>query len=157
MKLSLVTVLALVPFNVPAAAQQEWVWYRDAANRCEVQYDHGMFGKNSLDSEGSRVFSGATEGITFRVKGLRNDENMTPRELRNEYLVRRASGGLTYQIAKDDFLVVSGVKEGKIFYTRVAVSPDNTRICVLDISYPGKFKRQLDSTVTRMSRSFRGY
>jgi hypothetical protein len=63
-------------------------------------------------------------------------------------------GDITYQRTKGTFLVLSGYREGNIFYTKVAVSDDRSIACILDITYPQSLKRQFDRIVTRMSRSF---
>lgn len=114
-----------------------------------------MFKQGSKDSDQFQRFNGTYDDrIYFRVKGLKNDANWTPEEIRNQYLAKKPPGTLVYQKTKYDFLVLSGLRGQTIFYTRVAVSLDNTIICVLDINYPRAFKLQLDPVITRMSRSF---
>ena len=99
-------------------------------------------------------YSGPNKDTHFSVTALPNDENLTPKEIRKEYLVSRGTKDLVYQRTKSEFLVLSGFRGRNIFYTKIALSPDNETICVLHISYPRKAKRAFDSRVTRMSRSF---
>ena len=64
-------------------------------------------------------------------------------------------GDITYERTKNEFLALSGYRDGGIFYTKVAVSDDQRTACILDITYPRSLKQQFDGIVTRMSRSFK--
>jgi hypothetical protein len=63
-------------------------------------------------------------------------------------------GSVVYERTKERFLVLSGYRNGNIFYTKVVVSNDRRVACILDITYPRAMKEQFDRIVTRMSRSF---
>ncbi len=145
---------ALLLFLVPIAAVAEsWEVYQDEAHGCTLEYASGMFTEDAVDKDKFQRFSGPNKHTYFRVKGLPNQENWTPEQIRAEYIKERGAD-VVYERTKSDFLVLSGIRDGNIFYTRVALSPDNETICVLDISYPSKKKRAFDALVTRMSRSF---
>jgi hypothetical protein len=136
------------------AHSESRVVFRDARHECRLEYDRSMFAPGSIDSENYRRFAGPNEDTYFRVTALANDENLTPREIRKEYLLKKGRKDLVYERTKGEFLVLSGFRGRNIFYTKIALSPDNETICVLHISYPRKAKRAFDSRVTRMSRSF---
>ena len=139
----------------PTAANSEsQVVFRQANHECTLDYDRSAFVVSSIDSENYRRFSRPDPETYFRVTALANDENMTPEKIRNGYLLKRGRKDLVYDLTKGQFLVLSGYRGQNIFYTKIALSGDNKTICVLDIFYPRKLRRSMDSEVTRMSQSF---
>ena len=132
-----------------------WSVYKDETEKCRLDYATSVFRPGKKDSEDFRRFSGPDKNIYFRVAGFPNDENLSPKEIRAEYLKNRGKSHLVYERTKRDFLVLSGIRDGKIFYSKIAVSPNTKNICVLHIVYPQKDKQAFDSIVTRMSRSFK--
>lgn len=131
-----------------------WAVYQDDTEKCRLDYASSVFTLGKKDAEDFKRFSGPIKDIYFRVAGLTNDEGLSPREIRAEYIKNRGKTEIVYERTKTDFLVLSGVRDRKIFYSKIAVSPNNENICVLHIVYPQKDKRAFDAIVTRMSRSF---
>lgn len=146
--------LILSGISPTLAHSESRIVFRDHRHECRLDYDRDIFTPGSLDSENYRRFSGPNQDAYFRVTALPNDENLTPKEIRQEYLKEKGTKDLVYQRTKGEFLVLSGFHGRNIFYTKIALSPDNETICVLHISYPRKDKLAFDSRVTRMSRSF---
>ena len=132
-----------------------WSIYQDDTEKCQLDYPVSVFTPGKKDTEDFQRFSGPNKNIYFRVAGLPNDEEMSPKQIRAEYIKNRGRGEIVYERTKSDFLVLSGIRDGKIFYSKIAVSPDSRNICVLHIVYPQKAKRSFDAIVTRMSRSFK--
>jgi hypothetical protein len=147
-------IFVLAAISPTLAHSESRVVFRDGRHECWLDYDRNVFTRGSLDSENYRRFVGPNNDTHFRVTALPNDENLTPNEIRKEYLVARGTKDLVYERTKSEFLVLSGYRGRNIFYTKIALSSDNETICVLHISYPRKAKRAFDSRVTRMSRSF---
>jgi hypothetical protein len=155
MKFAIIGIGLILGAISPTPAHSESrVVFRDGRHECRLDYDRHMFTPGSLDSENYLRFSGPNKDTHFSVTAVPNDENLTPKEIRKEYLVKRGRADLVYERTKGEFLVLSGFRGRNIFYTKVALSPNNKTICVLHISYPRKAKRAFDSRVTRMSRSF---
>jgi hypothetical protein len=145
----------ILAFLLPSAVQAEgWASYRDDTHKCSLMYESSVFARGEKDAEDFQRFYGPNEDTFFRVIGLPNEEQLTPVEIRAEYLKKRKTTDLVYERTKTDFLVLSGFRGRNIFYTKIALSPDNKTICVLHISYPRKAKLAFDKVVTRMSRSF---
>lgn len=147
----LLGVLTALPTPGNAAA---WAVYQDDTEKCRLDYASSVFTLGKKDAEDFQRFSGPNKDIYFRVAGLPNDEGLSTREIRAEYIKNRGKAELVYERTNTDFLVLSGVRDQKIFYSKIAVSPNNSNICVLHIVYPQKDKRAFDAIVTRMSRSF---
>jgi hypothetical protein len=132
-----------------------WAVYQDDTQKCRLDYANSIFTSGEIDDENFQRFAGPNSDTYFRVAGLYNEEQLSPREIRAEYIKDRGKSDLVYERTKRDFLVLSGIRDQKIFYTKIALSPNNKNICVLHIVYPRKAKRAFDPIVTRMSRSFK--
>jgi hypothetical protein len=132
-----------------------WAVYQDETEKCRLEYASSVFTLGEKDGEDFQRFSGPNNDIYFRVAGLPNDEHMSPKQIRAEYIKKRGRGEIVYERTKSDFLVLSGIRDQKIFYSKVAVSSNAKNICVLHIVYPQKAKHAFDTIVTRMSRSFK--
>jgi hypothetical protein len=145
---------ALFASTIPAQATT-WAVYYDETGKCRLNYASSVFRLGQKDAEDFQRFSGPNKNIYFRVAGLPNDEHLSPKQIRTEYIKKRGKSEIVYERTKSEFLVLSGIHNEKIFYSKVAVSPNNQNICVLHIVYPEKMKRAFDVIVTRMSRSFR--
>jgi hypothetical protein len=144
---------AILTLPAPGLAAT-WAVYEDETEKCRLDYPSSVFSLGKKDKEDFQRFSGPGKDVYFRVAGLPNDERLSPKQIRAEYIRNRDKGEIVYERTKSDFLVLSGIRDQKIFYSKVAVSPNIQNICVLHIVYPQKAKRAFDAIVTRMSRSF---
>ena len=143
--------VAVMPTSGKAAA---WEVYQDDSGKCRLSYASSVFTPGEIDAEDFQRFSGPNKDIYFRVAGLPNDEGLSPKEIKAQYVKNRGKSKIVYEHTSANFLVLSGIRDRKIFYSKIAVSPNGESICVLHIVYPQKVKRQFDAIVTRMSRSF---
>jgi hypothetical protein len=141
-------------FISTAARAEDWAVYQDEQHGCRLEYASSLFTQGRVDPDKFLRFTGPNKNIYFRVRGLSNEKNWTPERIRAEYIKSRGTADVVYERTKEGFLVLSGIRDGNIFYTKVALSSDNRTICVLYISYPRKDKRAFDAIVTRMSHSF---
>jgi hypothetical protein len=138
------------------AAAQDLAWrvYDDVELGCELDYPGAIFSPDAAQPNEPRRFSSSNEDIYFRVLGTENTAGWTPAEIRRKYLGSSMPGKVIYERTKNEFLVLSGYRDGNIFYTKVVVSEDRRVACILDITYPRAMKDSFDRIVTRMSRSF---
>lgn len=144
--------IAVLPTSGLAAT---WAIYQDDSGKCRLSYASSVFTPGEIDAEDFQRFSGPDKDIYFRVAGLPNDEGLSPREIKAEYIKNRGKSKIVYEHTNTNFLVLSGIRDRKIFYSKIAVSPNGESICVLHIVYPQKAKREFDAVVTRMSRTFK--
>ena len=143
-------------FAMPAPGHAAtWAVYQDDTEKCHLDYASSVFALGKKDEEDFQRFSGPNKDIYFRVAGLPNDEGLSPKEIRAEYVKNRGKSEIVYERTRTDFLVLSGIRDQKIFYSKIAVSPNTKNICVLHIVYPQNAKRAFDAIVTRMSRSLK--
>jgi hypothetical protein len=154
--------MKLLPFALllvfcPAAAgaqDLDWAVYNDDVYGCNLDYPRAVFLPDPEEQGEPRRFSSDEEEVYFRVMGAKNTAGWTPREIRRRYLQAEMPGDITYERTKPEFLVLSGYRDGSIFYTKVVVSEDHSIACIFDITYPRPQKRRFDPIVTRMSHSF---
>lgn len=132
-----------------------WAVYQDDSEKCRLSYASSVFNPGEIDAEDFQRFSGPNKDIYFRVAGLPNDEGLSPREIKAEYVKNRGKSEIVYEHSNTNFIVLSGIRDRKIFYSKIAVSPNGKNICVLHVVYPQNVKREFDAIVTRMSRSFK--
>lgn len=152
---NLLYILPAVAFLSTSAEASTWAVYQDDSQKCQLRYASSVFTPGEIDGENFQRFSGPNKDIYFRVAGLPNDEGLSPREIKAEYIQNRGKSKIVYEHTNTNFLVLSGIRDRKIFYSKIAVSPNGESICVLHIVYPQKVKREFDKIVTRMSRSFK--
>jgi hypothetical protein len=150
---SFIWLVLLLALSTPGQSAT-WGVYQDDTKKCRLNYPKSIFTVGKKDEADFQRFSGPNKDIYFRIAGLPNDERLSPKQIRMEYIKNRDKAEVVYERTKRDFLVLSGVRDRKIFYSKIAVSPNTKNICVLHIVYPLKTKRAFDAIVTRMSRSF---
>src|SRR5262249_13954707 len=100
-----------------------------------------------------RLFSNQNGDVYFRIQAVENPDRWSPRTIREKYVSADIPGDVTYDRTRSDFVVLSGHRGVNIFYTKVAVSSDQSSACILEITYPTAQKEAFDRIVTRMSRS----
>jgi hypothetical protein len=156
--LACAAVFAVILSGPSLAQDLDWGVYWDEQHGCRLDYPQALFVPDPADpaepGEPQR-FSGIDESIYFRVMGAENISKWTPQDIKDKYLRANMPGDITYQRTRDEFLVLSGYRDDSIFYTKVAISGDQRIACILDINYPRSAKKDFDTIVTRMSRSFR--
>lgn len=139
-------------FPVAAKAESEVV-FRQEGHACRLDYDRDLFERGELDGENYLRYAGPRDSY-FKVTAMANDENLTPAQIREQYLKEFGRKDLVYERTRGGFLVLSGYRGNSIYYTKIVMSPDNGTVCVLHIYYPREMKRAFDKRITRMSHSF---
>ena len=131
-----------------------WQPFQDDARQCRLEYPSSLFQREFIDDDEFLNFFTREGEASFRVKSVSNKENLTPEEIKSEF-IRKTNSVLVYDRENDNFLVLSGFQGDSIFYSKIALSEDREQICILHISYPSTMKRAFNDIVPRMSRSFR--
>ena len=145
--------ITLCVIAVPALAE-DWVELKDDLYGCSIIYPGNVFRGDVAVPGRPLKFSGPNDETYFQVMGSANAEGLSPRAIKERYFGDAVPGDVTYESAKGGFLVVSGYRGESIFYTRLQISDDGTKLCILEITYPRKDKAAFDEIVTRMSHSF---
>ena len=142
-------------FLTSPARADEWRTYWSADRGCSVSYPGNLFSEDDRDNEDAATsrFLGPDSRTFFRLIETDNEDELPLPELKSKYFGRSVPGDVIYRRTTSDFLVFSGYRRERIFYTRVELSPANRTICIFEITYPRELKREFDHLVTRMSHS----
>lgn len=153
---SLVLVLALLAGPADAAF---------ARSNAADQYHNGTFGFTlSLAGDHLADYQSVTtpEGITLtspdgmavvNIFGSWNEGGKSLAAILERYKSELPEAKVTYEWHGRNAAVLSGFQSGDIFYVRIAMSPDRSRVAILNMIYAPELKRQLDPAVTRLSTS----
>lgn len=138
-----------------AAAQDRWATYHNARFGTTADYPADVFTVRAPppangDGQTFRTADGRAELLIY---GTHNVEDDTPRS----YVAKYHNGPeVTYKRVTRSFFVVSGVRDGKIFYSRCNFPAEADGIIdCLALRYPADDKAAWDAIVTRISRSLR--
>ena len=146
---------AMAVQNRSAGEPQTWTTSR--AQGLEVEYPSSIF---NVDLGGSKTGAdrklGSVDGaagLMFHVES--NERHDTPRSFLRARLATRKTQ-IDYTRVTDRFVVVSGVRGGRVYYSRCNFpdGPSGPIHCV-DIIYRQSEKQFWDSVVTRISLSLR--
>jgi hypothetical protein len=98
-------------------------------------------------------FKTADGRAVVAVYSQRNREHDTPAS----YLWKKFNyqGAVDYKRVTSDFFAISGISEGRIYYSRCNFSRSGGTVHCFDLKYPAQQKTAWDGIVTRMSRSLR--
>lgn len=135
---------------VPAAAAQ--------------QYHNGTFGFTLSLASGLEDYQSVTspDGITLtspdglavvNIFGSRNEAEKPLHAIVDQYKRDLPNAEITYEWHGRNAAVLSGYQDSDIFYVRIAMSPDRSRVAALSMIYDPELKRELDPVVTRLSTS----
>ncbi|HWN51035.1 MAG TPA: hypothetical protein VNO18_14650 [Xanthobacteraceae bacterium] len=155
--LLLTTVFAGAAFNRGGYAESQLNWAVAESSGMRVDYPAGVFtiDVGPSDKGPGRAFRSAdgTAGFMFYVQA--NEKHDTP----NSFLRSRLSAPHTkidYRRVTDRFVAVSGVRDGRIYYSRCNFPQGASGpIHCLEMVYSESEKRLWDPLVTRASLSLR--
>jgi hypothetical protein len=112
----------------------------------------------TLPADGTGAeFWAADGGAGFAVYGGENAARRPLRDLLAEAranILAQGNGRVTYTRLGTDWLVVSGVADGRIVYQRTVLGRGGRRVATLYVSYPEAEKARWDAAVTPISCSF---
>ena len=107
------------------------------------------------ENDDGRIFISADSAIEMRVWGQYNAEDRTLEE-RYERDLKGYTEKPAYMILKRDWYILSGIKDGKIFYQKTMIRRKNGDVFfTFTIGYPLSERSKLDTIVKRISESFK--
>jgi hypothetical protein len=137
------------------SAQEVWATYRNDRFGTTIEYPARFRSGRPPENNDGLSFE-ATDGATLSAWGsfnaLEHDvagleaflrENLKPDER------------VTYRAAGRNWLVLSGTRGERIFYTRYAFSHRNEVVNAFEISYPENLAKSYDPIVARIAKSLR--
>lgn len=107
------------------------------------------------DNDDGRTFRSADGQIEMLVWGQHNAESKTLDEMYNLDL-KGFTEKPSYMVLKRDWFVLSGMKDGKIFYEKTLIRRKGGDVFfTFTVEYPASEKAKFDAIVKRMADSFK--
>lgn len=138
-----------------AAAQDRWTTYANPRFGTTIDFPTDLFPQRDPPPENGdgQAFRSRDGRARLAVWGSYNASSDTP----ESYLQGIAkSEGATYRRVTASYFVVSGLRDGDIYYQRCnfAARPDDTIHC-FEATYPAADKAAMDAIMPRLSQSLR--
>ena len=153
---ALLLVLTLSLAATAASAQGvEIATYRNPLYGFSISYPAAQFAPREPLAEEGRVWV-SPDGARLLAGGLPNDAGLSLREYR-ELVLRESYQGadVDYAPVRDTWFVLSGTRDGTIFYERVTFTCGGRVINSWALLYPQAERRRYDRVVEQVARSYR--
>lgn len=148
-------VQALLIPATPAQAES-WLAYVNPRFGSVIEYPERFRALRPPDNGDGQAFE-AADGARLSISGSHNINDDTPASY--EKFLRESGGNayaeVTYRASGTDWLVLSGRRNGEIYYERVLFDQAGETIHHLSIVYPAVLRNAYDPIVLRLSRSLR--
>lgn len=157
MKNRILLITILLAFASVAAAQEKYSTYSNDRFSFSVDYPADVLKMlPPPDNDDGRTFRSDDKGVEMQVWGEYNAESRTLQE-RYERDLKGFTEKPSYMVLKRDWYVLSGLKDGKIFYEKVLVRRrgDTDIFYTFTVEYPAGQKTTFDPIVKRMADSFK--
>ncbi len=150
----------LVSLSALGAAAQDrgdFATYRNDRYGFSLSYPAGTFAPlPSPANDGSRVFVSRDGNARLLAGALPNPDGMALRDYRSLVLQQSYQGAdVDYAPVRDNWFVLSGMRDGAIFYERVTFTCGGRLINSWAMLYPAADRRLYDRIVEHVARSYR--
>lgn len=130
--------------------------YRNPIYGFTISYPTAHFAPQEPLAQEGRVWVSPDGSAKLLAGGLPNDGGLSLREYR-ELVLRESYAGanVDYAPVRDTWFVLSGVRDGMIFYERVTFTCGGRVINSWALLYPASERRRYDRVVEQVARSYR--
>lgn len=155
MKKLLALMIFVLSFSTFSFAQTRYGTYINDRFSFSVLYPPGLLKMQPPpENNDGRTFLSRDSSVEMRAWGQYNAFSRTLREEYEDALKGFGEKPSYMMLGKSSF-VLSGIKEGKIFYQKTLYRKNNDAFYTLTIEYPQTQRKKYDPIVTRISNSFR--
>lgn len=154
-KSALIAMVTAILLAAPAAKADDWLTYQNDRYGTTIDYPAVFKMQPPPDADDGRTFKTA-DGVKFTVSASYFATGLTVAEYR-DFVVQTLDRGatITYQTRGRNWFVISGTKNGSIFYEKHLLSHGVQMNEDFVMSYPAALKAAFDPIVARMAKSFR--
>jgi len=142
-----------------AAAAQDIATYRNDRHGFSLSYPAGTFTPQPQSppaGDDGRVFLSRDGNARLLAGALPNADGMNLRDYRSLVLQQSYPGAaIDYAPMRDNWFVLSGIRDGVMFYERVTFTCGGRRINSWAMLYPAAERRLYDRIVEQVARSYR--
>ena len=132
--------------------QAQWPVYTNARYGTRISYPRALFRRGRESDNGDGIRFTAADGATLAVYGSRNIDGLSPRAFLAQQVTNEA-GTITYRTAGANFVVLSGTREGRIFYDRFLFGDPSGVVHAYSLEYPRRAQGVYGPVIARLSRS----
>ena len=150
-------VAALLKVSAVAAAAQDVATYRNERHGFSLSYPAGTFSELAPPAnDQGRVFVSRDGNARLLAGALPNADGMNLRDYRSLVLQESYPGAqIDYAPMRDNWFVLSGIRDGVMFYERVTFTCGGRLINSWAMLYPAAERRLYDRIVEHVARSYR--
>jgi hypothetical protein len=148
---------AVAVFATAAVAQSgDWLTYRNARFGYMISYPIDLFEEEPAnDSEDGRLVSSRDGKAKLLIGAFENEERVSLADYRTFLKDRNYPGAtIDYAPVRDRWFVLSGVRDGTVFYERVTFTCGGRLINSWALLYPEADKKRFDPIVARLAKSY---
>lgn len=133
-----------------------WTTYRNARHGFMLAWPTEVFpGDPARDSEEGQVLVSRDGGAKLMMAAFPNEHGVTMSEYRQQLLAENYAGvQLDYAPVRDRWFVLSGVRDGVMFYERVTFTCGGRLINSWAMLYPVSERKRYDRIVEAVARSY---
>ncbi len=154
-RLRLLSFVILLSVTTVGVAAQDVATYRNDRHGFSLNYPAATFTPTPGGDDG-RVFVSSDGAARLLAGALPNADGMSLRDYRSLVLQQSYPGAvIDYAAMRDTWFVLSGTRDGVMFYERVTFTCGGRRINSWAMLYPAAERRLYDRIVEQVARSYR--
>ena len=158
-RLRLPSLVILASVTTVAAAAQDVATYRNDRHGFSLSYPAATFTPQPQEppaGDDGRVFVSSDGAARLLAGALSNADGMSLRGYRSLVLQQSYPGAvIDYAPMRGNWFVLSGIRDGLMFYERVTFTCGGRRINSWAMLYPAAERRLYDRIVEQVARSYR--
>ena len=153
----LLLVAAFLSVSAVAAVAQDFATYRNERHGFSLSYPAGIFTPLPPPAnDQGRVFVSPDGNARLLAGALPNVDGMNLRDYRSLVLQQSYPGAaIDYAPMRDNWFVLSGIRDGVMFYERVTFTCGGRLINSWAMLYPAAERHLYDRIVEQVARSYR--
>lgn len=154
--LVLATLVGLAPASSAGTSVGDWTTYRNARHGFTIAYPTARFPEDPAnESEDGRLLVSKDGVARLLVGAFSNAESSTLDGYRT-YLIENNYVGaqIDYAPVRDKWFVLSGTRDGTMFYERVSFTCGGKLINSWALLYPASERRTWDPVLERIARTY---
>lgn len=154
--LAAIAISLVFPGAAPAADSHKWTTYKNVRFGTQALYPADLFRPLEPPANGAGLEFESPDGASLVIQGMFNTlDDHSPAAYAREYYTPDSYPNVTYQASGKDWFVLSGTRDGNIYYDKVIMSCRGDVVNALTIVYPASLQARYDPLVGKIEKSLR--
>ena len=147
---------AVLSLSALAASAQDFATYRNERHGFSLRYPAGTFAAQPPPNDNGRIFLSQDGNARLLAGALPNADGMNLLAYRSLVLKQSYPGAaIDYAPVRDNWFVLSGIRDGVMFYERVTFTCGGRLINSWAMLYPAADRQLYDRIVEQVARTYR--